>query len=439
MQLNRMEEELIQINNIRNLESVKIWDVMLDASHKVLVVPALDVFYDGHRHLSLTAKDKNFNTFVKKVNQVYQDEKNQVHEDSMLDPFHLYPTMDIDAKTKRILESGTLEQKNEIYRFYEHKSGYEGSLFFQSEEVALLMPIVRYHIERFYQVTDQVITFDDTLMGYRDQYILNAKRNGTDIFVPILFNKLDEGTYTFEIGNTNPDGKPLTMQINFKYDRIEVKTSLTGQDLESKATYFITKDTIKSVYETFRKGLPIAYENKDLIKGTPPMNLVHLDEECVLHWFQLPWGAYYGVKTDAMDISDTEKIIEIQNMYLLSLTDQFSRMEYYARTYRRNSAPGIDAAEMILDEVKKTITGTIIDPQEHLYKVETLFSGDELTGNGYYDGKLKNHYFYHVVQSPEGILGITREKLINVGPKETILQGSDLLNKAKIMRLVKGE
>ena len=190
MQLNRMEEELIQINNIRNLESVKIWDVMLDASHKVLVVPALDVFYDGHRHLSLTAKDKNFNTFVKKVNQVYQDEKNQVHEDSMLDPFHLYPTMDIDAKTKRILESGTLEQKNEIYRFYEHKSGYEGSLFFQSEEVALLMPIVRYHIERFYQVTDQVITFDDTLMGYRDQYILNAKRNGTDIFVPILFNKL---------------------------------------------------------------------------------------------------------------------------------------------------------------------------------------------------------------------------------------------------------
>ena len=52
---------------------------------------------------------------------------------------------------------------------------------------------------------------------------------------------------------------------------------------------------------------------------------------------------------------------------------------------------------------------------------------------------LAGNYFYHIVSSNEGIKGISRDSLIPISKEDNVLSGIDLLNKANVYKLVKGE
>ena len=93
---------------------------------------------------------------------------------------------------------------------------------------------------------------------------------------------------------------------------------------------------------------------------------------------------------------------------------------------------------MILDEIRKTIYGVCLSETNGIYAIETGFPSEILGGVGYYDNKLKNRYFYHLATSLEGVKGIKREHLKSIN-KEEVLEASDMLNKAKMFKLVKGE
>ena len=76
MKIDVMDQLLIDIYNIRNLEYVNFWDLHGTSDSKILVIPAIMINYDGGKTLNLCAKDKYFDTFVRKVVEVYNDEKN---------------------------------------------------------------------------------------------------------------------------------------------------------------------------------------------------------------------------------------------------------------------------------------------------------------------------------------------------------------------------
>ena len=126
-------------------------------------------------------------------------------------------------------------------------------------------------------------------------------------------------------------------------------------------------------------------------------------------------------------------------MYIDVNSDAFSRREYFAKTYIRNKTVAVDAHEMVLDEVRKTINGVCLSPTNGIYVIETGFTDKVLGGLGYYDDKLKNRYYYHLEQSSKGIKGISRDSLRTVRKEDNVLQASDMLNKAQMLRLVKGE
>ena len=111
-----MDPSLVQIYNIRNLESVKVWDLVQNEIGKRVIVPAILIIYDGGKQLNLCAKDKYFDIYVKKVVEVYKDEKDNILEDNLTDPFRLKSRIDIDDNTKKIFESGNLEKINEIFQ-----------------------------------------------------------------------------------------------------------------------------------------------------------------------------------------------------------------------------------------------------------------------------------------------------------------------------------
>lgn len=436
-----MDPTLVEIYNIRNIESIKLWDlVQSDEDNKRIVVPAFMVIYDGGKQLNLCAKDKYFDIFVKKIVEVYRDEKNNILEDGLTDPFGLKTHVEVDEYTKKVLESGELDKGNEIYNFYSSKEKYNSSLFFQIDEVRSLVKIVQYHIKRLFANTDRNVVFNDEFSGYRNNYVMSGQIDGIEQYFPFEFQKLDSNHYEFWVNGLVNKNLPVKVDIMFKKDEIDVVVLIDAYELLEESRYVITNGSIKSIHDATRKGITIGYKNNDLerLEDNPLQNIADIDESTSLDWFILPWGAVYGCKANIEDVSDYEKIIEIHNMYLDIFENGFVRKEYYSKNFKRNRTVSLNSQDVSLVEVKKNVLGFSIDKEGKVYVIETSFDeGKE--SNDFYNEAYGGKYFYHGCYTETGLSGIGMEKLVALNKDMNVVNNSDLANKYRILKLVKGE
>ena len=83
------DKELLTIKQIKNLSFIKIYDIAsfeLDDSRRYSL-PAMMINYDGNKYLNMSGRDKYFDQFVKKVQQVYLKEKPTARVDTSYSPF----------------------------------------------------------------------------------------------------------------------------------------------------------------------------------------------------------------------------------------------------------------------------------------------------------------------------------------------------------------
>ena len=124
-------------------------------------------------------------------------------------------------------------------------------------------------------------------------------------------------------------------------------------------------------------------------------------------------------------------------MYVDILDDSFMKRERYLSSYVGKDTAYLNGIEVVLDEVNKNTLGRCLSATQGIYVIETAFlEGRDV--NGYYDERLKNRYFYHVVRSMNGIKDINSSKLVKIRKNE-VLKNSDSVNKGKILGLIKGE
>lgn len=434
-----MDPSLVQIYNIRNLESVKVWDLVQNEIGKRVIVPAIMIIYDGGKQLNLCAKDKYFDIYVKKVVEVYKDEKDNILEDNLTDPFRLKSRIDIDDNTKKIFESGNLEKINEIFHFYQGKEAYDESLMFQIDEVRPLIKLVQYHIRRLFDNTDRNISFNDEFSGYRDNYLMSGQINGIESYFPFSYQNNDD-SYEFWVNGLVNQNKTVKVSVSFKKDEISVEVKIDGFELVEVSRYIITNGVIKEIHDVTRRGITVGYKNNDLerLDENPLQNIAELDENANLKWYKLPWGAVYGCEIAVEDVSITEKIIEIQNIYVDTFDGGFIKKEYYSKNYKRNKTVTLNAEDMMLDELKKTVVGISIDKDGKLFVIETSFDKD---GNqeDFYNGTYGGRHFYHGCYADEGIKSVEKRRLVTLSRKQNVINNSDLVNKYRILKLVKGE
>ena len=202
MQIYYTDKLLIDINNIKNLQAVWLENItQAKINNKFIYYPSLCISYDGGKFLSLMYNEKYFDSFVKKVTEVYNDEKDNVYEDKLLDPFNLHSKINIDDYTKEVLEKGYLSNLNELYKFYENKFSYNNSLLFENNELEFIMPIIKYHLEDFFKHTDTVFKMNDSIYGYRTLYNTNAIIDGKEKTILLNYNKENENEYSIKISN----------------------------------------------------------------------------------------------------------------------------------------------------------------------------------------------------------------------------------------------
>ena len=440
MQIYGMDEKLIEIQNIRNLTSIKLDSFIYSAekSSKVELIPILTIYYDGGKSISLSFRHKYFDSFVKKVTEVYNDEKNNILEDSLTDPFKLRSHIVIDEHTKEILEKGTLSNISDIYSNYSNKFSYDNSLLFQKDEFMLLIDIIKYHIENLFSKTDLNVKFYNGFQGYRDTYLGKAYVDGLDKNIIVNYYKESDNCYTFNIGGILDNCNSIDMSINFKKDRIEVIIKNDKLGLYSDYTYIASNGNIKQVINVSRKDKAVIYENKDLDRCENNIKSVtELDGKTEFDWFMLPWGALYGINNEVEDLSDNEKMVKTYSMYAHEMDNAFMKKENYSKTYKKNSTTALSAHEIVIDDMLKNTLCICISKQDKLYMIETSFLESSYP-NGYYQEKLQNKYFYHVVQSENGIEGIVLDNGVNID-KETVLSSAEIKDSDKMIRLIRGD
>jgi len=441
MQYSFMDKLLIDIYNIRNIQSIQVSDIVLPIykNTKSMIIPCLMVEYDGGKMITLCAKDKYFDIFVKKTIEVYNDEKDHIFDDDLIDPFKLHREIKIDEHTKEIFENGELLKNLNMLSFYEGKESYPHSLLFSVDTITLLLPIIDYHLKKELASMKMNLVTEGNLKGYRNRYSLNGKVNGIPTSILLSCDLVDNNKYHFEVGGILSKNTPIIIEISFMNESINVKLTVDKYNLESNYTYLINNGMIKEINEASVDGKTIYYKNNDLEKVTADSfsSLVTFDGRNDFTWFKLPWNAYYGTFNNTFPLSSIENNIESGSVYLSYSKKGFIKLEHYMRKYKRSQSSQAMGQVIALDERIKNTKGICLSSNDNTYLIETTFL-DAMHMNGYYNENLKNHYFYHLAKCDNGIENIKGDELVSIGPSDGTYSYSDIKNHDLVLKRVRG-
>lgn len=440
LMIRTMDPILVQIYQIKDIEEIAYQDLMpAKSSGKLDVLPNLYVRYDGGKYLSLCNKDKYFDVFVRKVFQVYNIEKDRELIDHELDPFESNTKLKIDDRTKAILESGDLTKINNAYEFYDQKKCYEHSLIFQSDEIKLLLPIIKYHIKQIFEWINKVITFENTqINGYRNNYGIDYKLDGLlDMLLINFVSHTDSESYIY-IRSRNKKFMPIEMHIKFNKTNINVETYFRDYDLLSTNEYITRNDNkVVNIFSVTKNNTCIAYKDYELSESNNLYpNITGIDGSDDVTWYCLPWNALYGVNNTHEELSDVSSIVMLHNKYFALVGDEFMIKEYISKEFQRKKTFKANANRVVMDEANKRIYGILLDEKENIYLLETYFA-NVIRSNGYYDSYLSEKYYYHIAQNENRLNGLNRNDLISINQDNNIIINADLLVIDDIKRLLK--
>lgn len=437
MIINKMDDILMQIYSIKDIEEI-LFTELVPASNddRLEIMPCIYVRYDSGKVLNLCSADKYFDIFIKKVYEVYQEEKDKVVTNPDLTPFRVSKLV-IDDKAKSLLESGSLINVNDLYKFYEGKKSYDYNLLIQKDEFESLLPLLIYHIKELYDKTDINLTFDDLrINGYRNNYTINIKINGIDDILYINYKKDNEYMYTFNIRSNNNEFENTTVYVYFKKNGISITSSINKFNLDDENDYLIINDKLNHIRKVTRNNLPLIYTN-ELAKPCENQykDITSIDGEDNMTWYLLPWNAIYGIDNKHEKLSDDESIDEIHNKYFSTYLDNFIIREYMAKSFHKSKTFDTSSYDIVLEEAIKKLSGIKLFDNDSIYLIETNFF-DHLKDSGYYKTYLNGKYFYHLVDKSKGF---DKSNLVSISQDNNIIYGADVLVKNDVLKLVRGE
>ena len=434
MRINKMDDILMQIYDIKNIEEVWIYDLSssISVDNRLPIIPSLYVSYDGGKVINLCNKDKYFDVLFKKVREVYSVEKDRIIVDKEKSPFRDIK-IKIDDNTKRILEENRLLEIENVYNFYNNKKSYSDSLLVQKDEFKFYLPIILYHLKDIYSYMNITINYDDyTINGYRDNYSINVKIDGMDEQLYIKYKKINEYNFEFDIRSSYDKFNSITMNIDFRKDRINVMYDFKNKNVNGEYDYFINNNEANYSHKLYRNKLLVNKNGKLNEVNNEYKKYTSLDSEDNMKWYLLPWNGLYGVNNSIIKVNDVNYFMNIHNKYFSIIDGDFLLKEYLSKSYNRKLSFSNGDYKISLEEVDKIITG--IKLFDDIYVIETFFDDNGVL-NYYYDSYLENKYFYHLYNAKKDL---KKDNLIEVNKEKNVIYGSDLYDKNNILKLVRG-
>ena len=436
MKIDKMDNLLIEINSLKNIRSIKYNDLYLTMNNKISILPSIIVFYDNMKCINLCINDKYFYELLRKVKEIYLEEKEKETKDIYGKSFYssLNLKIEIDPLTKLMLEESNLDELIKSYSFYDKDKSYNESLLFTTDEINTLLPIVKYNIKETLKQFDKTIVFNEKYDGYRNKLSFNTSLDG--LFHPLLvdFNKKSFNNYEFIINNLFDNIKRLKIDIEFKNDGIVIKNIIDEILYENKYEYQIKDNEVVEVHTThINNELTLYSENVLEKKDNKYKNITDFNISEEMNWYKLPWNSLFGYKKESTKISEIEEIEYIHNNYFSLYDNGFISRDSISKVYKKN-IKAYDLLKVELERIDRVNTG--INKDNEFWIIESKFNKNGT--NGYYKNYLADKYYYYTCKYEE-LESININELITLD-KETyeVFDKTDLLRKNKMLTIIKG-
>lgn len=434
MKINRTSDELIKINKIKNIRSITFKDLYeTRAKEKNIIMPGFMILSD-EGFMYLTSGDEYFEDFVRKIREIYNEEKDETYEDGILGKKKL----EIDPLAKSLLENGHVSNTSDLYSFYKEKTSYQESLLFERDRLKSFRGIILYHLKETMKLFNKTLTDVRLSNGMNGIYYLRCKINNEPQILPITYQQSSDNLYQIVVGNLFDKAIPLNMEIMFTRDGISVNNAVPEYELTDYTKYeFNSKGTMEREIHLEKKLKH--YEKKDLPTTTNvEENLVRLDNsEPVSVWYKLPWNAYEGVAIIDKGIEEDgtlsngdspDRLISERLVYLASENDDFYIKDTITKRYRKKSRKLEERQEVIFDSLDKEIVGL---QQKQGYIIETSFLGNAITG--FYKTNLLGNMFYHITSELDKTK-LTKDNIKSLGREDGLEEKVDLLDIKKYIK-----
>lgn len=438
MRINKTSDKFIKINQIKDLKSIEVYDVRTSAKDKMLISPGFIIFYGPMKSMVLTTDDEYFEDYVKKLREVYLEEKDRIIESGIMGD----KKIEINPLTKSLLLNGNIENTSELYSFYKNKKGYSESLFFEEDKLKAFFEIISYHIKNTMKLFDIEISDMSLSGGMNGVYYIRCKKNNVPVILPLYFVKREDNNYQITVGNLFDKAIPLVMDILFTKDGINVNNIVTSYEFSDFNSYkYDDKGTIERIVEL--KNELIHYSKNDLpIATSVPLNVANLDNNDVITtWYKYPWNAYEGVTKETYSINKDgtleekdgeEQLINKRMIYLTDNEDDIFLKESYSKRYRKRTTSIEESRDILFDNLEKQIIGL---KKKEGFLFETSFYGNAVTG--FYKTNLLGKNFYHI-SSAKTKEELTSESMYSLDKEDSVEEKADLVDTDKIFKKVRG-
>ena len=422
MRLVELDEKLLEINQLKDIRSIDYKDLAIASTNgKIKIIPGFIVVYGTGHIIYLTNRDPHFEIFVKKIREAYKNEKDNIIEYGILGK----KKIEISPLTKKILESGELENVSSEYQVFKDSDSYTESLLFEEDRVSAIFPIVEYHLIETLKLFDLTINNISISSGMNGNYFINAIINNLPTVLPVNFAQNSFNNFTFEIGNLFDKAESVNISITFYKNKIMILTTIDEHKYSEYVAYCF-EDGLYCERDINLNGKEIYY-SKDLMnkaEGNDYTNLI--SDSLVL--YRLPWNAYFGISEDVIPVLEDGKIISTNVTYLSISDDRFYIREILSKYFNKDTGVMEKFQDVTLDSISRTTIGI---KQESLTTIETAFDDNGITG--FYKDFLAGKHFYQIAQTCD-FSKIASDNTQFIGRNDGLIENVDLLEPKKYIK-----
>lgn len=315
--MHRMNETEMAIANIKNLKAIDI-NFLMDN------IMCIICFYED-KSLTLCELDKEYDFFVQKIIQVYNNEKNLPSND-----FTSKIIMSPRTKELLITASNKIDKKLENSN---NKTKYP-LIYNNQKDFKLLSEFLLYHFNEILALTN-LKAKKIAITGFNTKYAFHILLNDNEIVIPVNFNVLHD---------------ILTTQYTFKFNNLFGPVSFSQIELIINKNIVIVKSSCPKINTFIEKEYKIFENNLTITKN------LYLNKKCVYHHienksnnnlpaflqnlgisgncFELPWHSFIVNQQDSDKdtITNSFKYIIPNQEHLKVITKSFSKIhkdKYY--------------------------------------------------------------------------------------------------------------
>ena len=425
MQVKFNDEKYLEIQQMKDLVSIDFQDLCLTSNHKTRIIPGFLVFYGQGKQLFLTSQDPYFEEFVKRLREVYLEEKDNVIREGFMGDEHIK----ISPFTEELLLYGNLDQVADWYQDYEKIEGYPESLLFEEDFVKSFFPIVEYHLRETLKMWNISIDSIRLSEGRNGIYYLSVDIDHTPKTIPLLFHK-EQDNYSFMIGNVLDKTIPLHMNIHFSKDGIQVHNSIEEYHYTDYTSYEFDSKYLQVEREVSLNGKTAHYSKNHIEKNnmeTP--SIVFFDSiKTPMEWYSLPWNSYLGREDYLLSITEKDQLLSRRFVYYTPTIEKVFVREKDTKRYYSKTPSGVISDSILLDSIDKTILG--IKDKDHCL-LESHFLGSGV--KGFYQAHLADQYFYHISRANH-FEDVSKENSFFITRQDGVLKNVDLLDSKKYIK-----